>query len=71
MMPEVYIVLDNVKYAKNLGPIFRLADGLGIKKSFSVQILTVGTEPSSDKYFKQVLERPNQPCGLGIFRFLP
>lgn len=34
MTDEIYIVLDNVKYAQNLGPIFRLADGFGIKKIF-------------------------------------
>ncbi|MEI7474403.1 MAG: TrmH family RNA methyltransferase [bacterium] len=31
---SIYIVLDNVKYSNNLGPIFRLIDGLGIKKLY-------------------------------------
>lgn len=34
MIPEVYIVLDNVKYAQNIGPIFRLADAFNVKKMF-------------------------------------
>lgn len=31
---DIYIILDNVKYFKNLGPIFRIAEGFGIKKIF-------------------------------------
>lgn len=32
--PKLYIVLDNVKYAQNVGPIFRLAEGFGVEKVF-------------------------------------
>jgi len=31
---NIYIVLDNVKYAQNIGPIFRVADAFGVKKLF-------------------------------------
>lgn len=33
-IPVIYLVLDNVKYSGNLGPIFRIADALKIKKIF-------------------------------------
>lgn len=32
--PKLYIVLDNVKYAQNVGPVFRLAEGFGVEKVF-------------------------------------
>lgn len=31
---KLYIVLDNVRYYKNLGPIFRLADAFNVTKIF-------------------------------------
>ena len=31
---NIYIVLDNIKYAQNIGPIFRLADAFKVKKIF-------------------------------------
>lgn len=31
---EVYIVLDNIKYAQNIGSIFRVADAFGVKKIY-------------------------------------
>jgi tRNA G18 (ribose-2'-O)-methylase SpoU len=33
-MNKLYIVLDNVKYAQNIGPVFRLAEGFGVEKIF-------------------------------------
>ena len=34
MNKDIYIVLDNIKYAQNIGLIFRLADAFAIKKIF-------------------------------------
>lgn len=31
---DIYIVLDNIKYAQNIGPIFRVADAFGVKKIY-------------------------------------
>lgn len=31
---KLYIILDNVRYYKNLGPIFRLADAYNVEKIF-------------------------------------
>ena len=34
MDKDIYIILDNIKYAQNIGPIFRLADAFQIKKIY-------------------------------------
>lgn len=34
VLPELYIVLDDVKYFNNVGPVFRIADAIQAKKVY-------------------------------------
>lgn len=48
-MNKIYIILDNVKYAQNIGPIFRIADAFGIEKIFLCKGNTQKLNPNHER----------------------
>jgi tRNA G18 (ribose-2'-O)-methylase SpoU len=66
LMPkEIYVILDNVRSAHNVGSIFRTADGAGVSKIF----LTGYTPTPIDRFGRPVAEI--QKTSLGASESVP
>jgi|GEM_PF-4806712 len=48
-MNKIYIVLDNVKFAQNIGPVFRTADAFGVEKIFLCKGNTQKLNPNHER----------------------
>jgi len=56
---EVFVVVENIRSAENVGSLFRTADALGIQKIFLCGItpipISIGRKPGTDKIAKTAL----------------